>query len=165
MHHLYTAIGTTSDNSGGTRAISVTASISDILRDWKTSDPISITPGTALPSAQYAYDVASWQITVQGLGMFFGSHGRLYLELFASNELGAVEWSFDSDAGGWYRWAGDITTFDQPTRQNWPLPTNPGFAQLPRVIGCAGVSLGTAIEALVKRPDGTSEVQFELTRV
>ena len=165
MHHLYTGTGTTSDNSGGTRALSVTASISDVLRDWQTSDPVTITPGTALPSALYAYDIAGWQITVQGLGMFIGSRGRLYIELLASNELAAVEWFLESDAGGWYTWAGDITTFDQPTRQNWPLPTNPGFAQLPRIIGWAGLRLGPAIEGLVKRPDGMWEVEFTLTRV
>ena len=161
MYRLYSGTGTVSDNSGGTRAVAVTASISDTLRRWPGANPVTVTPGQPLPSDKYMYALGSWSITVAGLGLFFGSRGNLYIEALPNEELADTMWTFESEAGGAYVWMGNVF-FDDPSNQNWPKSTNPDFAQLPRTLQCMCNNLGPGMTALLA-PGGIGQATGEFT--
>ena len=161
MYRLYSGTGTVSDNSGGTRAVAVTASISDTLKRWNTSNVVTVTPGQSLPSDKYFYEVGSWSITVAGLGLFFGSRGNVYIEVLPGDELADTMWSFYCEAGSTYSWIGNVT-FDFPSNQNWPKPTNPDFAQLPQTLTCFCNNLGSNIVGLFGPAAGG---QFTIKRI
>ena len=163
MFHLYSGNGTVSDRLGTHRALVASAYISDQLTT-QAGDPVIVTPGDPLAVAIYLYRIADWQISVDRIGTFVGARGSIAVQMLNATVLADVLWGFNSDVDGLYDWRGQVGSMQTPDWQQWPTPTAPDFAQLPRQLQCNGMSMGPAIASLFTAQPVVA-LDLSLTRV
>jgi hypothetical protein len=175
MYYLYSGTGYVSDSSGTHRTIQVTAMISDQLMTGNpgVEQPVHVTPGHPLIGGRYLFEICDWHVAVDKIGTFFGSNGCICFQLANPSLIADLMWFFKSDATtdatNDYNWMGEIGLIEQPSRQDWPNPSTPKFAQLPLTIICGGACMGATIGKLFCYPTGSGiappAISFSLSRV